>query len=100
MFIICLLAAMTLSTFAHEFVHIGQIETDDRVEPVSVCWDYGQESAAHVDYKWSLNRETPVATEEKLDFMQQNESREIVAYLVGFSTLGLFMTVLRIENYW
>ncbi len=97
MFIICLLAAMTLSTFAHEFTHIGQIQVDERVEPVSLCWDYGQDSAAHVDYQWSSST---IETQDKLDFLQQNEDREVVAYTVGFITLGLFMGITKIENYW
>ncbi|MAH42263.1 hypothetical protein CL614_00860 [archaeon] len=97
MFIICLLAAMTLSTFAHEFTHVIQVEADNRVEPVSVCWDYGQDSAAHVDYKWSINSLT---IDEKQDFMQHNGSREFIAYTIGFLTLGLFVGITKIENYW
>lgn len=96
MFVICLFAAVTLSTFAHEFTHVAQIGIDDAVEPVSICLDYGQDSAAHVDYQWAPTADAV----DKESFTQQNESREFVAYSIGFLTLGLFMGVTKLEHYW
>ncbi|MFH1420352.1 MAG: hypothetical protein ABIG30_00060 [Candidatus Aenigmatarchaeota archaeon] len=92
LFLICLLASLTLSTFVHELVHVTQLSLSDNARPTSICWDFGQESVAHTGY---------VVNNADVDKVQQdNEGREFVAYTMGLGSLAMFMTVLKVEHYW
>jgi len=94
MFIICLLASITVSILVHEVVHIFQFSLDPRVEPISISLDFGKDSAAHVSYVYTTNN--PQDIEE---FRQQDISREFVAYTIGIITLILFLYALKERHY-
>ena len=94
LFLICLLAGITVSNVAHELIHVVQLSGQEHVKPTSMCMDFGQESMAHVSFVWKGPKDVYE------NFEKQNTSREFVAYSVGFITLGFFMIITKVRNYW
>jgi len=94
MFMICLLAAVTISIIGHELVHVVQFSLDPRVEPTSISLDFGKNSAAHVSYVYTTNNPDDIQ-----EFKQQDVSREFVAYSIGIITMILFLYVLKEKHY-